>query len=133
MEKIIEDSNEYTNIVRDYNIVMSDISRDKKYNISSSSKNNKFIGGLPITLEQKDIFTLMKKSSNSEYLYTATQKVDGTRFLMFVNKFTDGERNITFIDRNNNLFVPKNVSRDNLPIFTTMTNPEERGDPWQEA
>ena len=122
MEKIANDTPEYKSIKNEYSKIIENITRDSKF--------DKFIGGLPITLEQKDLFTIMSKSNNKlvgndcdndgiiNYRYTATQKVDGSRYLMFINYKTEtGGRNITFIDRNNDFYVPKNISRETLPTF----------------
>tara|TARA_E500000178_G_C17037453_1_gene764281 strand:- start:2960 stop:5089 length:2130 start_codon:yes stop_codon:yes gene_type:complete len=76
-------------------------------------RDQQFIGGLPITLEKKDIFTILSRDnqvnysdsiSTKNFRYSITQKVDGTRFLMFVNSDIDGKSNVTFIDRNNNFY-----------------------------
>ena len=110
MEKIPKGSPEYKLIEKEYNIVIDNITREKNY--------NKFIGGLPVTLERKDIFTILSKDFNGNYRYSATQKVDGIRLLLFANfKKDTGYRNITFIDRNNDFYTLKNKTRDFLPNF----------------
>jgi len=111
MEKIKTNSPEYKLIKKSYEYLIEDITREKKY--------DKFIGGLPITLERKDIFTILSKDISGKYRYSVTQKVDGTRLLLFVNYKNDGSgtRNITFIDRNNDFYTLKNTSREQLPDY----------------
>ena len=110
MEKIPKGSPEYHLIEKEYNSVIENITREKNY--------TKFIGGLPVTLERKDIFTILSKDLLGNYRYSATQKVDGMRLLLFANyKKGTGLRNITFIDRNNDFFTLKNRNRDPLPDF----------------
>jgi len=111
MEKIPKGSSEYESIEKEYNEVIYNITREKNY--------NKFVGGLPVTLERKDIFTILSKNINGNYRYSATQKVDGMRLLLFANKRKkdSGYRNITFIDRNNDFYTLKNKTRDFLPEF----------------
>ena len=111
MEKIPRGSAEYFLIEKEYNNLVTNITREKDF--------KGFIGGLPVTLERKDIFTILSKDSQANYRYSVTQKVDGTRLLMFANfKKKTGLRNITFIDRNNEFYTFKNKSRDSLPDFS---------------
>jgi len=110
MEKIQKGSPEYFLIEKEFKSVIENITREKNY--------SKFIGGLPITLERKDIFTILTKDLSGNYRYSATQKVDGTRLLLFANyKKSSGFRNITFIDRNNDFYTLKNRNRDLIPDF----------------
>jgi hypothetical protein len=81
-------------VIKEYDSVKENILRKER---------DTFIGGLPITLERKDMITLTTG-------YTVTQKVDGTRVLMFVGpdmaERGSGikQRKITFIDRRNNFY-----------------------------
>lgn len=110
MEKIPKGSPEYFLIEKEFNNLINIITREKDY--------KPFIGGLPITLERKDIFTILSKDIRGNYRYSVTQKVDGTRLLMFANfKKSTGLRNITFIDRNNDFYTLKNYTREALPDF----------------
>jgi hypothetical protein len=110
MEKIPKGSPEYKLIEKEYISLIENITREKNY--------TKFIGGLPVTLERKDIFTILSKDNLGNYRYSATQKVDGMRLLLFANyKKANGLRNITFIDRNNDFYTLKNRNRNELPDF----------------
>jgi hypothetical protein len=110
MEKIPKGSSEYYLIEKDYNEVIKNITREANY--------EKFIGGLPVTLERNDIYTIVSKDLNKNYRYSVTQKVDGIRLLLFANyKKENGMRNITFIDRNNDFYKLNNYTRDDLPTF----------------
>lgn len=110
MERIPKGSPEYFLIEKEYNSLIENITREKDF--------KPFIGGLPVTLERKDIFTILSKDLSGNYRYSATQKVDGTRLLLFANfKKETGLRNITFIDRNNEFYSLKNKNREALPDF----------------
>jgi hypothetical protein len=110
MEKIPKGSPEYYLIEKDFKEVIKNITREPNY--------NKFIGGLPVTLERNDIYTIVSKDLNKNYRYSVTQKVDGIRLLLFANyKKENGMRNITFIDRNNDFYKLNNFTRDELPTF----------------
>ena len=110
MEKIPKGSPEYFLIEKEYKSLVTNITREKDF--------KPFIGGLPVTLERKDIFTILSKDLSGNYRYSATQKVDGTRLLLFANfKKDTGLRNITFIDRNNEFYTLKNRNREPLPDF----------------
>ena len=110
MELISSGSPEYKLILSEYNQVIYNITRDKSY--------TKFIGGLPITLERKDIYTIMTKDLRNNFNYSITQKADGTRFLLFTSyKLQSGKRSIVFIDRSNNFFILKNNKGEILPNF----------------
>ena len=110
MEKIPKGSPEYFLIEKEYKSLVTNITREKDF--------KPFIGGLPVTLERKDIFTILSKDLAGNYRYSVTQKVDGTRLLLFANfKKDTGLRNITFIDRNNDFYTLKNRNREPLPDF----------------
>ena len=83
----------------------------------------KFIGGLPITLERKDMNTLMLKGKNGKNKYTVTQKVDGTRVLMYIGPdekiASVKQRTVCFIDRNMKIYTVRNDNRDILPYVNT--------------
>lgn len=112
MEKIPKGSPEYFIIEKEFNSIIINITREK------NDISDKFIGGLPVTLEKKDIFTILSKDFTNNYRYSVTQKVDGTRLLLFANyKKSSGLRNITFIDRNNDFYTLKNKTRESLPDF----------------
>lgn len=109
MEKIPKGSPEYFLIKTEYDKLVTNITREDY---------KQFIGGLPVTLERKDIFTILSKDLTGNYRYSVTQKVDGTRLLLFANfKKDTGLRNITFIDRNNDFYTLKNKNREALPDF----------------
>ena len=109
MEQVPKNTPEYNLILNEYEKV--------KYNITREKDFNRFLGGLPITLEKKDIFNVMSKDKKN-YNYSITQKADGTRYLMFIsykpNKLNN-ERCIVFIDRNNDFFILKNNKGETLP------------------
>ena len=110
LQKIPEDNRPksiYSTIKQEYEKVIENITRDKH--------NKIFIGGLPITLERKDILNILSKDIEGNYRYSVTQKVDGTRLLLFASYEQDGLRNISFIDRNNDFYTLKNSTRENLP------------------
>ena len=115
MEKIPKSSFEYKKIEKEYNdLVTKNITRDPNF--------KGFIGGLPVTLERKDLTTILSKDLGGNYRYSITQKVDGTRLLLFANYKLEegpyaGQRNITFIDRNNEFYTLKNLSREQFPTF----------------
>ena len=97
-------------------------------NITRSNKPQNFIGGMPITLERKDMLNLVSKNSQKNYRYSVTQKVDGTRMFMFVGpvlpEFAQGSqklRSISFIDRENNIYSLKNtVSRGGKSVILEL-------------
>jgi len=123
MELIQKGSHEYYKIKEKYeDVINKNITRDKSY--------SKFIGGLPITLERKDLYTIMSKDLNGNYRYSITQKVDGTRVLLFIYTseiLNVKSKKIAFIDRNNDFYTLKNSSKtleliENLkmPKLTTL-------------
>jgi hypothetical protein len=93
------------------NFVKNMITRNKNYD------PKKFIGGLPITLEKKDVHTLATIDPVGKSFYTVTQKVDGTRVLMYIGpRIGDSpKRVVCFIDRNMDLYTLRDKSRDILP------------------
>ena len=70
---------------------------NKIKNIIMPNTPNKFIGGLPITLEQNNLFKIISTSVNE---YTVTQKADGYRFLLF-SYTVNNKSHIIFISRSN--------------------------------
>tara|TARA_B100000902_G_scaffold317507_1_gene309138 strand:- start:3973 stop:5955 length:1983 start_codon:yes stop_codon:yes gene_type:complete len=95
--------------------------RVKDVLLRSEKLKNSFIGGLPITLEQKDMSTLNTKNSRGESKYTVTQKVDGTRMLMYIangdlpGAGSNPNRRVYFIDRNNDIYMVRNSVAAELP------------------
>ena len=81
-------------------------------NMITRVPTTKFIGGLPITLEKKDMGTLVDKNIDGKYKYSVTQKVDGSRYLMYITSTpSDNNRKIYFIDRENKMYSLNNISR----------------------
>ena len=110
MELIKPGTQEFYKFKKEYDNLIQNITRVENY--------SKFIGGLPITLEKKDILNIVSKDINNNYSYTITQKVDGNRFLLFSGpKDETGYRKICFIDRNNNFYKAINYERNELPGF----------------
>ena len=101
-----------------HTILRKFLTKNDKYDV------NKFIGGLPVTLEKKDVPSLFYKKK-SDYKYTVTQKVDGTRVLMYIgydesDKRTKGKsRTVCFIDRNMKIYTIRDSGRDILPQVNT--------------
>ena len=95
------------------NFVKNMIARNKTYDFK------KFIGGLPITLEKKDVHSLATIDPSGKSFYTVTQKVDGTRVLMYVGpKIGDNlKRVVCFVDRNMELYTLRDKLRDVLPYI----------------
>jgi hypothetical protein len=95
------------------NFVKNMITRNKNFDLK------KFIGGLPITLEKKNVNSLASIDPSGKSFYTVTQKVDGTRVLMYIGPRI-GEtlkRVICFVDRNMNLYTLRDKLRDVLPYI----------------
>lgn len=92
--------------------------------ISSLTDKDYFIGGLPISLEKTDLFTLTTKNLDNKYNYTITQKVDGTRLLMCILTIPIIRQGkiIIFIDRNNDIYIAKNISLETLPYVSNLPN-----------
>jgi len=95
------------------NFVKNMITRNKNYDLK------KFIGGLPITLEKKDVQSLATIDPSGKSYYTVTQKVDGTRVLMYVGPRIGANLNrvVCFVDRNMNLYTLRDKLRDVLPYI----------------
>jgi hypothetical protein len=95
------------------NFVKNMITRNKNYDLT------KFIGGLPITLEKKDVHSLAGLDPFGKSFYTVTQKVDGTRVLMYIGpRIGDNlKRVICFVDRNMVLYTLRDKLRDVLPYI----------------
>jgi len=93
------------------NFAANMIAKNKQFDVK------KFIGGLPITLEKKDVHNLAKIDALGKSFYTVTQKVDGTRVLMYIGPRLGNasKRVICFIDRNMNLYTLRDKDRDVLP------------------
>ena len=98
-------------------LVKKFLSKNDNYNMK------KFIGGLPVTLERKDMNNLMLKGKNDKHKYTTTQKVDGTRVLMYIGPDSETasvkQRTVCFIDRNMKIYTIRNDVRDILPYVNT--------------
>ena len=110
MELIRHDDPKYRIIKNEYSKLILNITKEENY--------EKFIGGLPITLERKDCYKLFSKSKESEenYRYSITTKVDGIRVLLFSCKI-DLNKYFYFVDRENNFYQLKNKKDDLLPIY----------------
>ena len=98
-----------------HKLIKNFLAKNENYDI------NKFIGGLPVTLEKNDMFNLILKDKNEKYKYSITQKVDGTRVLMYIGAdFSDTkgikQRTVSFIDRNMKTYTLRNDSRSLLPL-----------------
>jgi len=93
------------------NFVLNIIVRNKGYDLK------RFIGGLPITLEKKNVSSLSKLDPDGKSFYTVTQKVDGTRVLMYIGpRIEDSlKRVLCFVDRNMNLYTLRDKARSILP------------------
>lgn len=95
-------------------LVTKFLSKNENYDMS------KFIGGLPITLEKKDVSQLM---TNGKSKYTVTQKVDGTRVLMYIGSDSETasvkQRTVCFVDRNMKIYTVRNDTRDILPYVNS--------------
>jgi hypothetical protein len=95
------------------NFAKNMITRNKDYDLK------RFIGGLPITLEKKDVNDLATMDPSGKSFYTVTQKVDGTRVLMYIGPRlgTSSKRVVCFVDRNMNLYTLRDKNRDVLPYL----------------
>jgi len=110
IKKSTDPNSEYFKINKEYSEVIHNITRERQF--------NNFIGGLPITLERKDVFSLMSKDIKGNYRYSVTQKADGIRVLLFAHyKSSNGERKICFVDRKNNFYNLTTTAREELPTF----------------
>lgn len=91
-------------------LIKNNLARNPEYDMK------KFIGGLPITLERKDMSTINTKKTNGQSKYVVTQKVDGTRMLMYiVRSGQDSNSRICFIDRNMEIYIVRDSRQDTLP------------------
>lgn len=97
-----------------HKLIKKFLARDENYDL------NKFIGGMPITLERKDMYDLILKNSADKLKYTVTQKIDGTRVLMYIcPDKPSNEKIVCFIDRNMNIYTLRDTKRDFLPNVNT--------------
>jgi len=78
---IYQDQNnpEYLRILNDYAVIT------KKYQ-NQTSQRTEFIGGMPVTLENK-CFKQLYRTINKVFVYNLTLKVDGERYLVFLNSY----------------------------------------------
>ena len=101
-----------------HKLVKKFLTKNEEYNVKN------FIGGLPITLERKDVINLILKEKDS-YKYNVTQKVDGTRVLMYIghdnsDKRSSGKsRTVCFVDRNMKIYSITDGKRNVLPYLNT--------------
>mgnify|MGYP000851198644 CR=1 FL=1 len=120
-------NSEYFKIKKEYLEVIKNIAGKNEYlkyvqDFSETEKtpDSTFIGGLPITLERKDIFNIMSKDIKGNYRYSVTQKADGVRVLLFsCYKTESGGRKMCFIDRKNNFYTLKASKREELPTISS--------------
>ena len=97
------------------NLVRNFLTRDENFSMKT------FIGGLPITLESKDVSKITKVNENGRSVYNVTQKVDGTRYLMYIGPEIkpDITRIVCFIDRNMKFFRLRNAENETLQNIDT--------------
>lgn len=94
-----------------YNDIYNNIMSKGKIKLKPS-----FLGGNPVTLEQKDFTTLISNE------YVVSTKADGSRFLLMIgNKSEFEQRHIFFIDRNNDFWILIN-NEDQLPQIPNIPN-----------
>ncbi len=100
-----------------HKLIIKFITKKDNYNTGD------FIGGLPITLENKDVFSILAKDKTKSSKYSVTQKVDGTRMLMYIGYNTstgkDKQRIVCFIDRNMKIYTLRDSTRAILPYLNT--------------
>lgn len=98
-------------------LVTKFLTKNEKYD------TKKFIGGLPVTLERKDVSNLISRDAQGKSKYTVTQKVDGTRVLMYIGPDSETaevkQRTVSFIDRNMKIYTVRNDTRDILPYVNS--------------
>jgi len=97
----------------------------KIYGRGEKRPSYKSFVGMPITLEYKDVNTLLSKKEGFDY--SLTQKVDGQRMAMFIGGgVKHGGREIVFIDRSWNYYKIKNGDEAALPLIgpSVPTMPE---------
>ena len=92
-------------------LVTNFLSKNDNYNMSN------FIGGLPITLERKNMEELILppppplpgqvQADPGKSKYSVTQKIDGTRYLMYIGPVSSStkKRSVCFIDRNMEIYT----------------------------
>jgi hypothetical protein len=78
------------------------------YFLVTWGERNEFIGGMPVTLENKCFRQLIRTDQSNRFSYNLTLKVDGERCIMFLSSW--GE--IYFIDRLLNFFIFINSSNN---------------------
>jgi len=111
-----EITNQFENMVK--NLLMKDTHYDM----------TRFIGGMPVTLESKNVSELSQLNADGSAHYKVTQKVDGARVLLYIGvpiKATPGierkdigTRRVFFIDRNMKIYRLK-VNGKYLPNVNT--------------
>ena len=96
-------------------LIKNSLARNPDYDMK------KFIGGLPVTLERKDMSTINTKKPDGQSKYVVTQKVDGTRMLMYIAPSGDGgsSKIVCFIDRNMEIYIVRDSRQDNLPYINS--------------
>ena len=99
-------------------LIKNILARNENYDMSN------FIGGLPVTLERKDVSSITTENSAGKSNYVVTQKVDGTRMLMYIGPELESpestkQRVVCFIDRNMKIYTLRNYNRDFLPYVNT--------------
>ena len=96
-------------------LIKNSLARNPDYDMK------KFIGGLPVTLERKDMSTINIKKPDGQSKYMVTQKVDGTRMLMYIAPSGDGgsSKIVCFIDRNMEIYIVRDSRQDNLPYINS--------------
>jgi hypothetical protein len=94
---------------QEYLLVLNDYSK-----LTQQSGNPRFIGGMPVTLENNCFKELLREDSNGNFAYYLTLKVDGERYLFFLSSW--GE--LYFIDRLLNFFIFVNESGERIPRIT---------------
>ena len=78
------------------------------YFLVTGGERNEFIGGMPLTLENKCFRQLIRTDQSNRFSYNITLKVDGERCIMFLSSW--GE--MYFIDRLLNFFIFINSSNN---------------------
>lgn len=96
-------SEDTTPILKYNNLIQKFLTKDENYDTS------KFIGGLPITIEKKNMSSITSTDLRGNSKYVATQKVDGTRILMYIgpDETIGGikQRVIRFIGRDGKMYM----------------------------
>ena len=113
LRRITEDTGGYLYKLANesYNDIYNNIMSKGKVKLKST-----FLGGNPVTLEQKDFPTLINKE------YVVSTKADGNRFLLMIgNKSEFEQRHIFFIDRNKDFWILLN-NEEQLPKVSNIAN-----------